>query len=119
MAKYAIFKLKKVSGKNQYIPEVHSIEKSMTAAIKELESYVEDCLSEPVYYDKSEGQFICYKVEWDIAYVPKYKQVDPFTVKCVPYRRATILYVDKYPCPFDYYKESIHGDSFKIIGVKE
>ena len=113
MAKrYAVYKLKKVKGKREYIVEdILSVCTSQRAAHEEMESFLEDCLDCPVWYNKKIMDLVSYTKEDTLLYVPNCILVPSEMVpgaleeKVIGiYGWLPIYYIDEYPNRYSYYK---------------
>ena len=115
--KYALYQLSKAKGKKEYQPLVKTICPSLKAALEELNSYWDDCLDSPVWYNKRIGEFVAYKRHDRMLYVPNVKDGDEDV-----YGRLPIYYVDVYPNPFTNYilrkKRGLGSVEFSLEGVK-
>ena len=123
---YAIYELEKVKGKKEYITtRVVSVEKSLTAAYRELERYKDDCLDYPAWFNKKTREHVYYELDDRMLYVPNMRDVEDEDAAMIGiYGRKPIYYIDEYPNPYAYYK--LHkkrnaifmGQQFFLEGVR-
>jgi hypothetical protein len=125
--KYAVYKLKKVKGKkNEYVldPSQKSmyICKTLAAGYSELQEYWDDCLDDPVWYNRKIGEFVAYEKDDRMLYVPNDKEVKRADGVCEIrtigiYNRLPIYYLDRYPNPHVSYKLHKNEYGFELEGI--
>ena len=124
MKKYGFYELTKVKGKKEYIPSVKTIENSLQAAYEELQSYWDDCLDYPVWFNAKTEEAVAYERDDRMLYVPNEKYFEDEDGVLVPevigvYGRKPIYYIDEYPNPYTRYKLHKKGDHFTLEGIAE
>lgn len=123
MAKYAFYKLTKVKGKKEYIPETMFVFNSMKAAYDELQSYWDDCLDGPVWLNDKIGETVAYERYDRILFVPNYTEVQDadgcYREKLLGiYRRFPVYCIDQYPNPYKAYKERMKNGGVVLEGIE-
>lgn len=116
--KYAIYKLSKLPGGKEYTPMVKSIEKSLSAAYDEMQSYYDDCLDGPVWFNRKIGEFVAYEIDERMLYVPNFDIRNGEMVLKGVYGRLPLYYVDRYPNPYARYRLRKDGDQLILEGIK-
>ena len=115
--KYGFYKLTKVAGKKEYTPEIKYMTSTLKDAYDELQSYWDDCLGQPVWYNKKIGEAVAYEQDDRMLYVPNYNEVDD-EIKIVGIlARFPIYYIDEYPNPYSHYKLVRKKGKFILEGV--
>ena len=115
--RYAVYLLKKVANKKEYVVSEAYIFSSLKAAYHDLEVWDED-LDDPVTFNPQTGEFVSYRLYDRMLCVPKWTLVEDdsgFEERRLVgvYARFPIYYIDKYPNPYSYY--TLH----KVRGFNE
>lgn len=115
--KYGFYKLTKVAGKKEYTPAVMSSCDTLKAAYDELESYWDDCLGSPVWFNRKIGEPVAYEKDDRLLYVPNDNEVDGEIKTVGIVARFPIYYIDEYPNPYSHYKLVRKKGKFILEGV--
>ena len=115
--KYGFYKLTKVSGKKEYTPEVKYVANTLKDAYDELQSYWDDCLGQPVWFNQKIGEAVAYDKDDRMLYVRNDNDVDGEIKTVGIVARFPIYYIDEYPNPYTHYKLLRKRGEFILEGV--
>ena len=115
--KYGFYKLTKVKGKKEYIPEIKYVTTTLKSAYDELQSYWDDCLDYPVWYNRKIAEFVAYEKDDMMLYVPNDNEVNGEMKRIGIHGRFPISYIDVYPTPYSHYKLLRKKGEFILEGV--
>lgn len=115
--KYGFYKLTKVKGKKEYIPEIKYVTTTLKSAYDELQSYWDDCLGYPVWYNRKIAEFVAYEKDDRMLYVPNDNEVNGEMKRIGIHGRFPIYYIDVYPNPYFHYKLLRKKGEFILEGV--
>ncbi len=121
--RYAVYKLTKIPRRKEYEVSGSYVCNSLKSAYKELYSLDED-YDEPVWFNPKTGEFVAFRLQGDMLYVPNMISVDHDTYTSTrtigAYGRFPIFYIDEYPNPYSCYRlHKVRGeDRLALEGVK-
>lgn len=115
--KYGFYKLTKVSGKKEYTPSVMYTTCSLSGAYEELQSYWDDCLDQPVWFNKKIGEMVAYEQYDRMLAVPNDKEVNGYIKTIGLHGNFPIYYIDVYPNPYSRYKLKRKNGEFILEGI--